>query len=98
MLRKSGLAVAVAAMLVALPGPSRAADLPLKTPTLKGPLSSSIFGTGAGGAGFLTFAAGAIIGVAAGMCAYDIYLKIEGVKNWDGSPNVAKSHKHHRAA
>ena len=30
--------------------------------------------------------AGGIIGIAAMLCAYDLYLKINGLKNWDGTP------------
>lgn len=30
--------------------------------------------------------AGGIIGVAAALCLYDIWLKASGFKNWDGSP------------
>jgi hypothetical protein len=34
------------------------------------------------------------LGVVAGLCAYDIYLKVKGVKNWDGTANVVEPHKH----
>jgi hypothetical protein len=88
------VAVAVAATLGALPAQSEAADLPIKMKTMA-PTRSSIIGIGSGGTGFVTFAAGTILGVIAGMCAYDIYLKIEGVKNWDGTVKFAQPHKHH---
>jgi hypothetical protein len=91
MSRKFGLAVAVALMLVALPRPSKAADLPLRM--IPVPFAHSVFGIGAGGAGLPSFVAFGFIGVVATLCAYDIYLKIEGVKNWDGTPKVAKSHR-----
>ncbi|MCK9916351.1 hypothetical protein MXD81_45080 [Microbacteriaceae bacterium K1510] len=32
------------------------------------------------------YVAGGIIGVAAVLCVYDLYLKINGLKNWDGTP------------
>jgi len=38
------------------------------------------------------WASGAIIGVAAAMCAYDIWLKIHGFKNWDGTPKLVHHH------
>jgi hypothetical protein len=67
-------------------------------PMPKGPLSSSIFGAGTGG-GLVSFVAFGFLGTVAALCAYDIYLKIEGVKNWDGTTKVAKFHRHrHHAA
>lgn len=32
------------------------------------------------------YVAGGIIGVAAVLCVYDLYLKVNGLKNWDGTP------------
>ncbi len=89
MLRKFGFAVAIAATLAALPGQSRAADLPIK-PKL---LPKMLLGGTTGGAGFVSFVAVGFIGVVASLCAYDLYLKIEGVKNWDGTPKVIRPQK-----
>jgi hypothetical protein len=97
MLRKLGFAV-VAAMLVALPGQSNAADLPLKPP--KPPLlPKMVVGGATGGAGLVSFVVVGVLGVVATMCAYDLYLKIEGVENWDGTPKAVKPHNfyHHTA-
>jgi hypothetical protein len=44
-------------------------------------------------AGF--WAAGTIIGLAAALCIYDVWLKINGLKNWDGTPIVQKPPPHH---
>jgi hypothetical protein len=33
---------------------------------------------------------GGFIGVIAALCIYDIVLKINGVKNWDGTPKVTR--------
>ena len=43
------------------------------------------------------FAVG-IIGTAALLCLYDVWLKINGYKNWDGSPKVVQvqAQHHHR--
>jgi hypothetical protein len=88
MLRKFVVAGVVAGMLVALASPSKAADLPIKVPV------KMSLATGAGGGGAVTFVAVGFIGVVAAICAYDLYLKIEGVKNWDGTPKTAPAHKH----
>jgi hypothetical protein len=96
MLRKFGFAVAVIAALVALSGQSRAADLPIKPKMM--PMAKTLFGGTTGGAGLVSFVAVGFLGVVATMCAYDLYLKIEGVKNWDGTPKAAEPHNHHRAA
>lgn len=45
--------------------------------------------TGSAFTGGAWIAAG-VIGVAATLCAYDLVLKIQGVKNWDGSAKVLK--------
>jgi hypothetical protein len=37
---------------------------------------------------------GGFIGVVAALCIYDIVLKIEGVKNWDGTPKIPKHDRH----
>jgi len=36
-----------------------------------------------------------IIGVAGVLCLYDVWLKINHLKNWDGSPLVVQAHPHH---
>ena len=92
-MRKLGFAIAVVAILAALPGQSRAADLPLRPPLLP----KMLLGGTTGGAGLVSFVAVGFLGVVAAMCAYDFYLKIEGVKNWDGTEKVAKvlKHRHH---
>ncbi len=51
----------------------------------------------AGAGGLVSFFAVGIIGIVAGLRAYDIYLKVKGIKNWDGTPKIARPH-HHRAA
>jgi hypothetical protein len=94
MLRKFGLIVAVATILFALPGQSKAGDLPSKLPIPMPSRSAPVFHAGGGGAGLVSFVAIGIIGVAAAMCAYDIYLKIEGLKNWDGTPKIPGPRKH----
>jgi H+/gluconate symporter-like permease len=40
------------------------------------------------------YLAGGIIGVAAVLCIYDFWLKVNGFKNWDGSPKVVQHHRH----
>jgi hypothetical protein len=40
--------------------------------------------------------AGAWIGVVAALCAYDLVLKFQGLKSWDGTPMVAKRVCRHR--
>lgn len=36
-----------------------------------------------------------VIAMAALLCTYDVWLKINGVKNWDGTPKVVHVHHHH---
>ena len=36
-----------------------------------------------------------IIATAALLCIYDIWLKFNGYKNWDGTPKVVQVHVHH---
>ncbi len=50
----------------------------------------------------MTLAAGGglavgIIATAGLLCIYDVWLKITGVKNWDGSAKVVQVSHHHRA-
>jgi hypothetical protein len=105
-------ALAITAALWMGLGPAQAADLPIhpvmicylvplppgfiiKCPGAPSATVSRPFGLG-GAASIGAFAAGAIIGTAAVLCAYDIWLKIEGYKNWDGTPKVAQVHPSHR--
>jgi hypothetical protein len=95
MFRRLCLAVAVFAALVALSDQSRAADLPIKPKMMP----KMLVGGTTGGAGLVSFVAVGFLGVVATMCAYDLYLKIEGVKNWDGTPKVIhpQRQQHHTA-
>lgn len=43
-----------------------------------------VTGSSAVGAGI--YVAGGIVGLAALLCVYDLYLKSSGLKNWDGTP------------
>jgi hypothetical protein len=43
--------------------------------------------------GAIAWAAGGIIGIAAALAIYDIWLKANGFKNWDGSPIVVQHHR-----
>jgi hypothetical protein len=52
------------------------------------PSSSAVLGVGGG------LAVG-IIATAGLLCIYDIWLKINGLKNWDGSPKVVQAQIHH---
>ena len=36
-----------------------------------------------------------VIATAALLCIYDIWLKVNGYKNWDGSAKIAQVHTHH---
>jgi hypothetical protein len=47
------------------------------------------------GPGWGALAAEGIIGTAALLCLYDLYLKIEGQKNWDGTPKTVHHSHHH---
>jgi hypothetical protein len=46
------------------------------------------------GAGAVAGVAGGFIAAVAALCLYDIWLKINGVKNWDGSPKIVQVHRH----
>jgi hypothetical protein len=79
-IRKCVLALSVAAFLAGSVGKSNA--LPAD-PIVAG-------GTAFGGVGWV---AAGIIGVAGVLCAYDLVLKFQGVKNWDGSAKTLKRAK-----
>jgi H+/gluconate symporter-like permease len=74
-LRKYAVAFAVAALLVVSVGQPKAGASPVADPVVAA-------GTSAG-AGI--YFAGGIIAVAGILCVYDLYLKINGLKNWDGT-------------
>jgi hypothetical protein len=50
--------------------------------------------TSAAGLGIVGGVAGGIIATAAILCFYDIWLKINGFKNWDGTPKIVHVHHH----
>jgi hypothetical protein len=78
-LRKSVITLAVmAALSAASVSQSKAAAL---TPPPPPPATSMTLAAGGG------LAVG-IIATAALLCIYDVWLKINGYKNWDGSPKV----------
>ena len=100
MLRKFSFTVALCAVLFA--GSASGADLPIKiTPHVPdihfffiktaAPRATGAGAVGTGAAGALAFG---FLGVVAALCAYDIYLKIEGVKNWDGTPKAGPPQGH----
>ena len=76
-IRKCVIALSIAALLAGSVNQSKAAPVS-PTPVLA---SSSI------GAG--VFIVGGFIGVVAALCVYDIILKINGAKNWDGTPKAS---------
>lgn len=83
-LRKLILAIAVAATLLASVNRSNA----LPAPVLPPGVTTAAFSTGAAvTVGF--------IGFVGALCLYDVWLKINGYKNWDGTPKVVQIH-HHR--
>ena len=65
----------------------RAQGVPLPAPVAV--VSSSMAGA---------LVAGGIIGAAAALCIYDVSLKINGLKNWDGTPKVARMHHTHQTS
>lgn len=68
------VALLVSGLVVYSSQPSKASALPV----------APVAETTSVGAG--VYVAGGIIGVAAVLCVYDLYLKINGLKNWDGTP------------
>ena len=71
------VAFLIAGLLASSVRKSEAVVLPTPPP----PAGGTTVGAGA-------YIAGGIIGVAAVLCLYDIALKINGKKNWDGSPKT----------
>jgi hypothetical protein len=81
--RKCVIALSVAALMAVSVNQSKA--LPADPVVVAG---GTTFGAGA-------WVAGGFIGVVAVLCAYDLVLKFQGVKSWDGTPMVAKPVHHH---
>ncbi len=86
MIRKCILMLAVAAALMSASVNQSKAGLPPPPPPIT---SAAVLSTGAAATvGFLGFVAA--------LCLYDVWLKFNGYKNWDGSPKVVQvSHHHH---
>ena len=82
MLRKFIVALSVVGFLVGSINESKAGPLPAVVPAVA---ASSV------GAGF--WIAGGVFGVVVALIVYDIKLKIDGVKNWDGTPKSGKAFK-----
>jgi hypothetical protein len=82
--RKYVIALSIAAALGASLGPSQAAFFPPSAP----PPSTA--------PGVIGWSAGGIIVTAGVLCLYDLWLKINGAKNWDGTAKkVVVHHKAH---
>lgn len=73
-MKKSIVAAIAALFLLSSAHQSRA----LPAPPVVTTTSTSV------GAG--VYVAGGIVGIAAALCVYDLYLKFSGLKNWDGTP------------
>jgi hypothetical protein len=84
MLRKCAIALSVVALLAGSVNQSKATGVPIQPAAAAG-------ASAAAGA----WVAGGFIGVVAALCIYDIMLKINGVKNWDGTEKVMP-HPYHR--
>jgi hypothetical protein len=78
MLRKCIIALSVVAILAGSVNQSKAIIPPPAVP-----VAAAASTAGA-------WAAGGFIGVVAALCLYDIWLKINGMKNWDGTPKIPK--------
>jgi hypothetical protein len=79
MLRKCAIALSVVALLAGSVKESKAV---IQVQVVAVPAGASV----AAGA----WVAGGFIGVVAALCLYDIWLKMGGQKNWDGSPKTSK--------
>ena len=80
MLRKCIITLSIAALLSASVNPSKAALVPPPAPPSPIPIPYPT--TPAAG----VFVVGGFIGVVALLCIYDFALKLQGLKNWDGTP------------
>jgi len=84
LLRKFVIALSIAAAVSAPLAQSRAAFFPPAPATAS--TAPGVVGWGAGG----------IIVTAGVLCFYDLWLKISGAKNWDGTAKkVVAHHQHH---
>jgi hypothetical protein len=83
-IRKSVVAFLVVALLAGSVNQSKA--LPVLPPPVPVPVAA------ASTAG--AWVAGGFIGVVAALCLYDIWLKMNGLKNWDGTPKVMQHTRH----
>ena len=82
-IRKCVIALSVAAILAGSVQQSKATATTLTVV----PVSTAAIGAG-------VYIAGGFIAVVAVLCVYDIILKINGVKNWDGTPKVMQHTRH----
>lgn len=77
--RKVGIALLAVALIAGSTSSSRASAQP-----------EVFVGAAANTAG--AWAVGGFVGVVAAICVYDLVLKYNGVKNWDGTPKKAGKH------
>ena len=91
MLKKIAVCAVALVFLTSALKPTLAAFPPPTPPASSAAAAGSSAALGVGGG----IAIG-VIATAALLCAYDIWLKINGFKNWDGSPKVVKVHHHPR--
>ncbi|MFA6266199.1 MAG: hypothetical protein WC670_10875 [Pseudolabrys sp.] len=80
---KSALVLTLVSSLALAGLTNRAQALPAPPPVVGG-------GTAIGS---ISWAAGGILGVAAALCLYDLVMKINGTKNWDGTAKVTAKPK-----
>jgi hypothetical protein len=80
MLRKYVVAFSVVALLAGSANQSKA-DGPPVAPVAAGATTAGVW------------IAGGFIGVVAALCLYDIWLKMDGQKNWDGTPKTKSSER-----
>jgi len=81
---------AVAAMMLGSALNPASAAFPLPSPSVPPPsTASTAFGVGGG-------VAAGIIATAGILCIVDFWQKLNGQKNWDGSPKVVKARGHRR--
>jgi hypothetical protein len=80
MLRKCVVAFSVMALLAGSANQSKA-DAPPVAPVAAGATTAGVW------------IAGGFIGVVAALCLYDIWLKMDGQKNWDGTPKPKSSER-----
>lgn len=100
-LKNIALAVCIVGALSVPAAQSMAADVPIMPghPPLGLPLnvSASPVSSSTAAMSMGAIAVTGFIGFVAVICAYDLYLKISGQKNWDGTPKVVQvvHHGHH---